>query len=185
MFRRSLFRPCVLLAVFGIVITATGLRAQDDSDSSHRGRKYKAPPPAARIQVTVLKDVNGKPVENASVIFHPIEGDKDKGTMELKTNEDGKAIIDVIPIGDTVRLQIIATGYQTYGQDYKVDKDEMSMEVRLKRPGAQYSLYNQKSADSGSDNKSQNPPASGDKSSGSGSQSNSQPDQGQPKSNSN
>ena len=37
--------------------------------------------------------------------------------MELKTNEDGKAIIDVIPIGDTVRLQVIANGFQTYGAE--------------------------------------------------------------------
>ena len=42
--------------------------------------------------------------------------------MELKSNEDGKTIIDVLPIGDTVRLQIIAKGFQTYGQDYKIDK---------------------------------------------------------------
>jgi len=182
MFRRSLLRLCVLLAVFGMVLTATGLRAQDDSDSSPRGRKYKAPPPAARIQVTVLKDFNGKPIENASVIFHPIEGDKDKGSMELKTNEDGKAIIDVIPIGDTVRLQIIANGYQTYGQDYKIDKDEMSMQVRLKRPAAQYSIYNQKSANSGSSDKGQSPPSSGDKPSGSDGQ---KDNQNQPKSNSN
>ena len=36
--------------------------------------------------------------------------------MELKTNEDGKTIIDVLPIGDTVRLQIIASGFQTSGR---------------------------------------------------------------------
>ena len=69
------------------------------------------------------------------MIFHPIEGDKDKGYLELKTNEDGKVVIDVLPIGDTVRMQVIAHGFQTYGQDYKVDKAEMSMEVRMKRPG--------------------------------------------------
>ena len=95
-------------------------RAQDDN--SHHGRKYKAPPPSAHIEVTVLKADNGKPIRDAHVIFHPIEGDKDKGSMELKTDEDGKIIIDVIPIGDTVRLQVIANGFQTYGQDYKVEK---------------------------------------------------------------
>jgi pyruvate/2-oxoglutarate dehydrogenase complex dihydrolipoamide acyltransferase (E2) component len=88
-----------------------------------------------------VRAVNGKPVEHAAVIFHPIEGDRDKGVMELKTNEDGKTVIDVIPVGDTVRLQIIAKGFQTYGQDYKVDKESMSMQIRLKRPGEQYSIY--------------------------------------------
>jgi hypothetical protein len=108
---------------------------------SSRGRKVKIPPPAARIEVTVVRDASGKPVESAAVIFHPMEGERDKGAMELKTNEDGKAMIDVIPIGDTVRLQVIAKGFQTYGQDYKIDKSDMSMQVRLKRPGEQYSIY--------------------------------------------
>ena len=30
-------------------------------------------PPSARIEVTVVRAVNGKPVEAAAVIFHPIE----------------------------------------------------------------------------------------------------------------
>ena len=70
-----------------------------------------------------------------------MEGEKDKGNMELKTNEDGKTIIDVLPMGDTVRLQIIAKGFQTYGEDYKVSKPEMAIEIKMKRPGAQYSVY--------------------------------------------
>lgn len=106
-----------------------------------RGRKYKAPPPTARLEVTVLRDFNGKPIENAAVVFHPMEGEKDKGSMELKTNEDGKTTIDVLPIGDTVRMQVIAKGFQTYGGDYKVDQPELAIEVKLKRPGEQYSIY--------------------------------------------
>jgi hypothetical protein len=68
-------------------------------------------------------------------------GEKDEGNMELKTNEDGKTIIDVLPIGDTVRLQVIARGFQTFGNDYKIEKAEMGIEIRLKRPGEQYSIY--------------------------------------------
>jgi hypothetical protein len=136
--RRSFFRFSILAAVIGLLLVSLAATAQD---SSKRGRKYKAPPPTARIEVTVLRDVNGKPIENAAVIFHPMEGEKDKGNMELKTNEDGKTIIDVLPIGDVVRLQIIAKGFQTYGEDYKIDKPEMAVEIRLKRPGEQYSIY--------------------------------------------
>jgi len=61
--------------------------------------------------------------------------------MELKTNEDGKTIIDVLPVGDTVRLQVIAHGFQTYGDDYKIDKADMAIDIRMKRPGEQYSIY--------------------------------------------
>jgi hypothetical protein len=149
MFQRNISRFCVLVA--GVTLAAGLIQAGAQQGDSSRGRKYKVPPPSSRIEVTVLRDASGKPVEAAAVIFHPMEGESDKGAMKLKTNEDGKAIIDVIPIGDTVRLQVIAKGFQTYGQDYKIDKAEMTMEVRLKRPGEQYSIYknNNTSGDSG------------------------------------
>jgi len=46
--------------------------AWQDDPASKRGRKYKVPPPTSRIEVTILKDVNGKPIENAAVVFHPM-----------------------------------------------------------------------------------------------------------------
>jgi hypothetical protein len=182
-----MLRFAAFFAPLAIVSFSSSLHAQDES--TQHLRKYKAPPLASHIEITVVKDFNGKPIEDAHVIFHPIQGDKDKGYLELKTNEDGKAIIDVLPIGDTVRMQIIVNGYQTYGQDYKIDKSEMSMEIRMKRPGAQYSIYKDNSAapksgaNSGSSGSSSDkssgssqnsaPPASGDKSSGSSTQSDS------------
>lgn len=128
-------RFAICMAVLSLL---AGLFSAGAQDSKSRGRKYKAPPPTAKVEISVLRDTDGKPIENAAVIFHTVT---EKGNMELKTNEDGKTVIDVLPVGDTVRLQIIAKGYQTYGQDYKVDKDEMAIEVRMKRPGEQYSIY--------------------------------------------
>jgi len=139
MLRRFIFHLSVFVAGIGLIVCSLAAGALQDTDK--RGRKYKAPPPTARIEVTILRDVNGKPIENAAVIFHPMEGERDKGNMELKTNEDGKTIIDVLPIGDTVRLQVIARGFQTYGEDYKIDKAEMAIEIKMKRPGEQYSIY--------------------------------------------
>jgi len=144
MVRRSFFTLVVCLVGFGLVASSLSAFGQDETNK--RGRKYKAPPPTARIEVTVLNDVNGKPIENSSVVFHPMAGEKDEGNMELKTNEDGKTIIDVIPIGDTVRLQVIAHGFQTFGQDYKIDKSDLGIEIRLLRPGAQYSIYKREPA---------------------------------------
>lgn len=166
------------MAAIGFFACSFALRAQQDN---YHGRKYKAPPPAAHIEVTVLKDFNGKPISDAHVIFHPTQGDRDTGALELKTNDDGKAVIDVIPIGDTVTLQVIANGYQTYGESYKIDKAEMTMEVRMKRPGGQYSIYKNTSSNSGSGSGSGGssgsstnaaPPASGDKSAGGSSNAN-------------
>lgn len=165
MSHRSRLLVFALLTGIGLSVCSLALNAQDDNP---HGRKYKAPPPSAHIEVIVLKDSSGKPVTNAHVIFHPTQGERDKGSLEVKTNEDGKAIIDVIPIGDTVTLQVIADGYQTYGQSYKIDKADMSMEVRLKRPGGQYTIYKNTGSGSGSD-------------SGSGGQSNTSQPQPPPK----
>jgi hypothetical protein len=129
----------LLLAALGI---APVLHAQD-SDSNHRGRKYKAPPPTSHVVVTVLRATNGKPVENAAVIFHPLVDGHDSGNMELKTNDEGQATIDLLATGSNVRVQIIADGFQTYGEDYKVDKDNIGIEIKLKRPVPQYSIYKQ------------------------------------------
>ncbi len=155
MFLRNSLRFCTVVA--GLALVAGLIPAVAQQGDSSRGRKVKIPPPSSRIEVTVVRDASGKPVESAAVIFHPMEGEHDKGAMELKTNEDGKAIIDVIPIGDTVRLQVIAKGFQTYGQDYKIDKSDMSMEVRLKRPGEQYSIYKNNNGSGGSEKGSDKP----------------------------
>ena len=110
-------------------------------DSTKRGRKYKAPPPTAHFEVTVIRATNGKPVENASVIFHPLVDGHNDGNMELKTNDEGKAALDLLEVGSDVRLQVIAPGFQTYGEDFKVDKDNLAIQIKLKRPTEQYSVY--------------------------------------------
>jgi hypothetical protein len=110
-------------------------------DAAHRGRKYTPPPPTSKITVTVIKAANGKPLENAAVVFHPMKNGKDEGNLELKTNEEGKVTIEVIPVGDTVRLQVIANGFQTFGDDYEITTDSKEITVKMKHPDRQYSIY--------------------------------------------
>jgi hypothetical protein len=136
-----------MLLVAGVVLVV-GVAAHAQDVNSNRGRKFKDPPPTARIEITVVRLTNGKPIENASVIFHQLDG-HDKGNMQLKTNEDGKTIIDVLEIGATVRFQVVAQGYQTYGQDFKVEKPNLSLLVKLSRPVDQYSTYKDHTKDAG------------------------------------
>jgi hypothetical protein len=110
-------------------------------------RKYKPEAPAAHIEITVTKAINGKPIANAAVIFHPLKGGKDNGNLEIKTNHDGVAILDLIPVGDTVRLQVIADGFQTYGEDFTVDSDNKLLAVKMNKPVPQSSLYAKPAAD--------------------------------------
>ena len=125
------------VVIAAALLVPTALVAQEKG----RGRKYTAPPPTSKITVTVTKAANGKPLENVAVVFHPIKNGKDEGGMELKTDENGQAKLDVIPVGDTLRLQVIATGYQTFGNDYPITADTKEIAVKLRHPARQYSIY--------------------------------------------
>lgn len=112
------------------------------AQENRRGRKYKPPPPTSAITVTVTKAFDGKPLENAAVVFHPInDKGKDEGGMELKTDENGKASLNLIPIGDTLLLQVIAQGYQTFGNEYAIKTASKDITVKMRYPAKQYSIY--------------------------------------------
>lgn len=107
----------------------------------YRGRKYKAPPPTSRIEVQVLKKFTGKPIPNAAVVFNPTRDGKDLGSLEVKTDPEGKAVIDIIPIGSTVRVQVIASGLSTFGQDYLIEGPTKEITIEMLRPQEQVSAY--------------------------------------------
>jgi hypothetical protein len=125
-------------AVFAALIAFVASTATMAQDSRYRGRKFKPPPPTSTVTVTVVRKDDGKVIGNASVIWHLIG---DKGGMELHTNDDGKSMIDILPTGSKVILQIIAHGYQTFGQAYTITKPTMAIKVELRRPVGQYSIY--------------------------------------------
>ena len=89
----------------------------------------------------MVKDTNGKIVENAAVIFHPTKDGTDEGNLEVKSGTDGKAFIDVIPTGSDVAIQVISSGYSTYAETIKLTEASRQMTVRLKRPQEQVSTY--------------------------------------------
>ena len=105
---------------FVFLLASPRLSFSQDQPTNKRLRKYKAPPETSHIEVLVTRKSNGKPIANAAVIFHPIKNGKDEGNLEVKTDPEGKAIIDVIPTGSTVRVQVIANGFATFAEDYEV-----------------------------------------------------------------
>ena len=96
----------------------------------------------AVLNFVVIRDYNGKPVRNASVVMHPVEknGKQSRGGLQIKTDADGKASFDGVPYGK-LRVQVLATGFQTFGDDYAVDRPSMEITVKMKRPAGQYSIY--------------------------------------------
>jgi hypothetical protein len=102
----------------------------------------------AILNFVVLRDYNGKPIRNASVVMHPVEknGKQSKGGLQIKTDSEGKASFDGVPFGK-LRVQVLAEGFQTFGDDYAIDKPAMDITVKMKRPAGQYSIYEDHPAD--------------------------------------
>ena len=98
--------------------------------------------PMSALRFVVVRDSDGKPVRNAEVVLHPVKrrGKQAKEEMELKTDAEGRTNIDGIPYGP-LRVQVLAPHFQTFGEDYEINKAEMEITGKLKRPGGQYSVY--------------------------------------------
>jgi len=98
--------------------------------------------PTSFVSFVVLKDSNGKPVRNAAVIMHPVDpkGKQGRGGIELKTDAEGKTSFDYVPYGK-LRVQILAHGFQTYGEDFEIDKPKTDFTIKLKEPTNQFSVY--------------------------------------------
>jgi len=97
---------------------------------------------SADMKFTVIREANGKPVRNASVILHPVDGKgkQKSGGLQLKTDPDGKAELDGIPYGK-LRIQVIAPGFQTYGEDFDISQPVHEITIKMQRPKEQYSIY--------------------------------------------
>src|SRR5690349_12418144 len=99
-----------------------------------------------RLQVKVT-NLDGKPIDRASVIIKidkgrsPIKlGKKTITHWETRTNQEGMVKLPEIPRAP-ILLQVIAKGYQTFGQNYTLDQDEKTIEVKLNPPQPQYSAH--------------------------------------------
>ncbi len=103
-------------------------------------------PQTTAITVEV-KNLDGKPVERASVVVRFNEGRSIKKfgkktilNWELRTNQIGVAKIPPIPQGK-ILVMVIAKGYQTFGETFEINEPERTVEVKLKPPQPQYSAH--------------------------------------------
>jgi hypothetical protein len=97
---------------------------------------------SADLYFTVVRDSDGKPVRNASVVLHEVrpDGRQQRGGVQLKTNAEGKTEFRGAPHG-RLRIQVIASGFRTFGQDYDIDEAKHEFEIKLERPRRQHSIY--------------------------------------------
>ncbi len=96
------------------------------------------------VQVTTQ---GGKPIERADVLVKFVKGrsvmklgKKVRTSWEMRTNQEGIAKVPEIPQG-TILIQVIAKGYQTFGQTFEVQDAEKIIPVKLNSPQEQYSAH--------------------------------------------
>jgi hypothetical protein len=101
--------------------------------------------PTSNVRFSVIRDYNGKPIRNASVVLHPVDrkGKQQRSGLQLKTDAEGNTNFDGVPYGP-LRIQVLAPGFQTYGEDFDISKPDTQITIKLKRPVDQYSVYGSK-----------------------------------------
>jgi hypothetical protein len=121
--------PVWLIA--GLVVLAAVLAAETDLTT---------------ITVAV-KSPYDNPVDNASVVVKFVKGrskaklgKKIMTSWERRTNQEGLAKIPPIPQG-SILVQVIAKGYQTFGQTFDIEEEQKTIEVKLNPPQSQYSSH--------------------------------------------
>lgn len=105
-----------------------------------------ADPPMTKLSIEV-KTLGGQPVDRAGVVVRFVRGHsvvklgkKIRTTWETRTNQEGVAKIPEIPQGE-ILVQVIAKGYQTFGQKFDVSDEQKTIAVQLKPPQPQYSSH--------------------------------------------
>jgi 5-hydroxyisourate hydrolase-like protein (transthyretin family) len=105
-----------------------------------------AGPPMAKITIHVAAATSGKPIERASVVIRLEKGrsparlyKKMVTNWETRTNQEGDVTLPAIPQG-RIRVQVIAKGFQTYGDFSEVDADTKTIDIKLNPPQPQYTV---------------------------------------------
>ena len=102
---------------------------------------------STRLTVQINSAEGGRPIDRASVIVRFVEGrsvvklgKKIMTSYQMRTNQDGVATMPAIPQGK-IQIQVIAKGFQTYGQIIEIGEEEKTVEVKLNDPQPQYSVH--------------------------------------------
>jgi hypothetical protein len=105
-------------------------------------QKQTAPAGAADVSLQLVKQTNGKPVKYATIVLHSLDkdGKQAQGGINLKSDGEGKAEFRGLPYGK-LRIQVIAKGFQTFGEDFDIDKPTHEFTIKMQPPKDQYSIY--------------------------------------------
>ena len=94
-----------------------------------------------RVEISVQNE-SGEPVGQASVVVKTLKGKRKRKIGEifqLRTSLQGTAPLPPI-FESAVLVQVIADGYQTFGERFDVVPPQQTLTITLKPPQGQYSV---------------------------------------------
>jgi hypothetical protein len=120
--------------VAAILLLANPVAAQDKNPNDE----------SARLTLQVVAGEDKQPVADAHVVVRFAEERmlrRNKTTSwETKTNRKGVAVLAGIPLG-AIKVQVIAKGYQTYGDEHELSQTDEELTIQLQTPQGQVSAY--------------------------------------------
>jgi hypothetical protein len=120
------FLQTMLPALFAMTFFSASAQAPDSAQAP------KLLPDTSEVRLTV-RDTAGAPIRNARVEMLVLSRGHDQGSMEVRTDDNGTIEQDIIPIGDVVRMEISAPGFQAMGVNYPVNNLVKQIVVRLRQ----------------------------------------------------
>lgn len=122
------WKPIVF--VLAMLLLGTGLPATPRADQ-----------PTSNLKFEIVGGESEKPVENASIYVEFVEERTlrpDKHVKwRAKSNREGLAVMKDVPRGK-VLIQVVASGWKTYGKYYDITRDEQTITIKLERPRRWY-----------------------------------------------
>ena len=111
--------------------------AQDQKSQPKREKE----PTTTRLRIEVTAGDKNEPVDNASIYVRYVHERallKDrKIEMNVKTNREGIARVPDVPRGK-ILIQVIASGWKTFGKWYDVNEEELTVKIKLEQPTRWY-----------------------------------------------
>ena len=138
----------LMAALLAAVLTSGQAPAQDPAPMARNQQAPELPAKdtekTTRLTVQVVDEANKKPIYNAHVVVRfdvdrKLRRDK-RVSWEAKANQKGEVVLNAIPRG-TVKVQVIARGFQTYGDQHDLNQPEQTVTITMKAPSGQKSAY--------------------------------------------
>ena len=124
------------IIVAALLLVATQLAGQNAAEQKDDAN--------TRLTLQVLNETNKQPVVGAHVVVRFTEERllrRDKRvSWEAKTNRKGEIVLSDLPTGN-VKVQVIAKGFQTYGDQHDLEKPQEKVTILLQPPKGQMSAY--------------------------------------------